>query len=180
MFWIFIHDLPFQGWGWLYVAAILLYQLSLIGTRSAAIPVAIVPVGTAPVAAFAFPIAAAADQIAAVTIPVAAMAIPVAAVHVATVPLAVVAVLAPPPPPPHPGAAVPPARQAPPLNPWPCLRQMPAIPAIIQRRQSTPDAPAVVPPYAAALRQRSSSDLTCLPALDANRRRHPTLSPHTV
>ena len=71
-----------------------MYRLSLIGTRSAAIPVATVPVGTAHGAAFAFLIAATANPIAAVTIPVVAMVIPVAAVHVETVPLAVVAVLA--------------------------------------------------------------------------------------
>ena len=81
-------------WSWLYVVA--MSQLPLIGTRSAAIPVAIANLGTAPGAAFAFPIVATADPIAAMTIPVAAMAIPVAAIHVVTVPLAVVAVPAPP------------------------------------------------------------------------------------
>ena len=66
-----------------------MYRLSLIRTKSAAIPVAIFPVETAPGAAFAFPIVATTD-------PMAVMTIPVAAVHAVTVPLAVVAVLAPP------------------------------------------------------------------------------------
>ena len=73
------------------VAAI--YRLPLIGTRSTAIPIVIVPVGTTPGSAFAFPIVATADPIVAVTITAAAMAIPVAAVHVVIVSFAVVASL---------------------------------------------------------------------------------------
>ena len=82
-------------WRWLYIVA--MHRLHLIGTRTAAIPVAIVPpVRTALSTVFAFLTAATTAPTAAVTIPIAAMAIPVAAVHVVTVPLAVVAVLAPP------------------------------------------------------------------------------------
>ena len=74
-----------------------MYRLPLIGTRTAAISVANVPVETAPSAVFVFVflIAAVMVSMAAVTIPTVIMAIPVGAVHVVTAPLAVVAVLAP-------------------------------------------------------------------------------------
>ena len=106
-----------------------MHRLPLIGTRSAAISAAIVPVGTATGAAFAFPIAVTTGPIAAVTIPDAAMAIPVAAIHVVIVPLAVVAVAA---LTPHqPWRCRPPLPTSLPLGPQPCPRQMSAIPAIV-------------------------------------------------
>ena len=74
-----------SGGGCKYVAA--MYWLSVVGTRLAAIPAAIVPVRTTPGAAFSFPIAATAGPIAGVAIPVASMAVPIAAVHVVAVPV---------------------------------------------------------------------------------------------